>query len=130
MKNRLIVLTAAVLMTAMACSPKVVLVKVHDSGVVKPGEQAPPANPGQNNFGGGMPADTTGMAARMKAFMREPEIRTVHFNDLAMSDPYIYAEPSSKTYYLTSSGGRMYRSKDLVMWERPQRPYSAGPQAV
>lgn len=36
-----------------------------------------------------------------------------------MSDPYIYAEPSSKTYYLTSSGGRMYRSKDLVMWEGP-----------
>lgn len=119
MKNRLVVLTAAVLLSAIACSPKIVLVKVQDSGVVKPGEQAPPANPGQNNFGGGMPADTTGLAARMKAFMREPEIRTVHFNDLAMSDPYIYAEPSSKTYYLTSSGGRMYRSKDLVMWEGP-----------
>ena len=119
MKNRLVVLTAAVLLSAIACSPKIVLVKVQDNGIVKPGEQAPPANPGQNNFGGGMPADTTGLAARMKAFMREPEIRTVHFNDLAMSDPYIYAEPSSKTYYLTSSGGRMYRSKDLVMWEGP-----------
>ena len=119
MRNRLVVLTAAVLMSVVACSPKVVLVKVQDNGVVKPGEQAPPANPGQNNFGGGMPADTTGLAARMKAFMREPEIRTVHFNDLAMSDPYIYAEPSNRTYYLTSSGGRMYRSKDLVMWEGP-----------
>lgn len=74
-----------------------------------------------------MPADTTGLAARMKAFMREPEIRTVHFNDLAMSDPYIYAEPSSKTYYLTSSGGRMYKSKDLVMWGGPYVSFAVEP---
>ena len=121
MKNRLVLLTAAVMLSALACSPKVVLVKVQETGEVKPGEQAPPANPGQKNFGGGMPSDTTGLASMMRRFMREPEIRTVHFNDLAMSDPYIYAEPSNKTYYLTSSGGSMYKSKDLVMWEGPYK---------
>ncbi|MCQ2147706.1 MAG: glycoside hydrolase family 43 protein [Bacteroidales bacterium] len=88
---------------------------------IAPVEQAPPADPGQNNFGGSANVgDTTGMAARMKA-MREAanKIRTVHFNDLSMSDPFIYAEPETKTYYLTSSGGRMYKSTDLVMWEGP-----------
>ena len=90
---------------------------------IEPGEQAPLADPGQKNFGGmatGAPRDTTGMAARMKARMAEMnKIRTVHFNDLSMSDPFIYPDPVTKTYYLTSSGGRQYRSKDLVMWEGP-----------
>ena len=90
---------------------------------IEPGEQAPPADPGQNNFGGmisSAPRDTTGMAERMRRMREEQNrIRTVHFNDLSMSDPYIYADPETKTYYLTSSGGRQYRSKDLVMWEGP-----------
>jgi hypothetical protein len=30
-----------------------------------------------------------------------------------MSDPFVYPDPETKTYYLTSSGGRMYKSKDL-----------------
>lgn len=88
--------------------------------VIEPGEQAPPADPGQNNFGGFHSTDTTGMAARMAARLAEMnKLRTVHFNDLSMSDPYIYAEPSNQTYYLTSSGGRQWRSKDLIMWEGP-----------
>lgn len=87
---------------------------------VEPGEQAPLSDPGQKNFGGSATQDTTGMAALMRARMAEMNtIRTVHFNDLSMSDPYIYPDPVTKTYYLTSSGGRQYRSKDLVMWEGP-----------
>lgn len=41
MKNRLVLLTAAVMLSALACSPKVVLVKVQETGEVKPGVQAP-----------------------------------------------------------------------------------------
>ena len=93
---------------------------------IEPVEQAPRANPGQNNFGGIIsatpqaPRDTAGMAerrARQQAAANQ--IRTVHFNDLSMSDPYILADQATKTYYLTSSGGRQYRSKDLIMWEGP-----------
>ena len=89
--------------------------------VVEPGEQAPLMDEGQKNFGGSAAdRDTAGRAARMRARMAEMnKIRTVHFNDLSMSDPYIYPDESTKTYYLTSSGGRMYKSKDLVMWEGP-----------
>ena len=90
---------------------------------IEPGEQAPLADPGQKNFGGmatGAPRDTTGMAERMRRMREEMnKIRTVHFNDLSMSDPFIYPDPVTKTYYLTSSDGRQYRSKDLVMWEGP-----------
>ena len=88
---------------------------------IEPVEQAPRADPGQNNFGGTVsanpqaPRDTAGMAAAMRARMEAMnQIRTVHFNDLSMSDPYILADEATKTYYLTSSGGRQYRSKDLI----------------
>lgn len=89
---------------------------------VLPGEQAPPMDAGQNNFGGSAAdrGDTTGRAERLRQRAAEMNrIRTVHFNDLTMSDPYIYPDPETKTYYLTSSGGRMWKSKDLVMWEGP-----------
>ena len=36
-----------------------------------------------------------------------------------MSDPFIYPHPETQTYYLTSSGGWMYKSKDLKMWTGP-----------
>lgn len=93
--------------------------------VITPVEQAPPADPGQRNFGGTHSNDTTGRAARMRAMRAQQQnqnrnqVRTVHFNELSMSDPYILADEASKTYYLTSSGGRMYKSKDLIMWEGP-----------
>ncbi len=99
------------------------LLSVAATAQILPGEQAPPANPGQKNFGGmisAAPRDTTGMAARMRARMAEMNrIRTVPFEELSMSDPYILADEATKTYYLTSSGGRMYKSKDLKMWEGP-----------
>ena len=89
--------------------------------VVLPGEQAPLADPGQKSFGGLInPGDTAGQAARRRARMAEMnKIRTIHFNDLTMSDPFIIPDPETNTYYLTSSGGRLYKSKDLVWWEGP-----------
>lgn len=94
-------------------------VQVLEKKVIQPVEQAPPADLGQKNFGGSI-SDTAGRAARIKAMMEAMnQIKTVHFNDLMMSDPYIFADEVSKTYYLTSSGGRQYRSKDLIMWEGP-----------
>ena len=81
---------------------------------IAPVEQAPPADLGQNNFGGTHSNDTTGRAARLKA-MREAQnkLRTIPFSELSMSDPFIYPDPETQTYYLTSSGGRMWKSQDL-----------------
>ena len=87
---------------------------------ILPGEQAPPATPGQRNFGGFQGADTTGFAAMMRARMAEMNrIRTVSFEELSMSDPFVYPDPETHTYYLTSSGGRMWKSKDLKTWTGP-----------
>lgn len=87
--------------------------------VILPGEQAPFADPGQRNFGGFRRRDTTGKAPAPRPRFQMPEVRTVHFNDLVMSDPFIYPHPETQTYYLTSSGGWMYKSNDLKMWTGP-----------
>ena len=119
--TKVTILAAIAVMAAACCNTQQTAEKV----VVEPGEQAPLADPGQKNFGGSAvipstPADTAGMAARRKAMMEEMnKIRTVHFNDLSMSDPFIIPDPETKTYYLTSTGGRLYKSKDLVWWEGP-----------
>lgn len=85
-----------------------------------PGEQAPPADPGQNNFGG--PILTPGAGGQKRPMMMprpEPKIGTVAFEDLSMSDPFIYPDEKSRTYYLTGTGGRLYKSKDLRTWTGP-----------
>lgn len=119
--KKLFPLAVALLLVASACTnDQTTKVKTNTYPIVEPGEQAPLADPGQNNFGGTHTTDTTGLAARIAARRAEMDkIRTVHFNDLSMSDPFIYADEETKTYYLTSSGGRQWRSKDLVMWEGP-----------
>ncbi len=86
---------------------------------VVPGEQAPPANPGQNNFGGPRPVAGTGAAPAVRPPRPEPQIQTVSLDDISMSDPYIYPDEKSRTYYLTGTGGRLYKSKDLKMWTGP-----------
>ena len=107
--DRLICLLGAMTLATLAASAQIL-----------PGEQAPPANPGQRNFGGFQGADTTGFAAMMKARMAEMNrLRTVSFEELSMSDPYIYPDPETRTYLLTSSGGRMWKSADLKTWTGP-----------
>ncbi|MBN1972961.1 MAG: family 43 glycosylhydrolase [Sedimentisphaerales bacterium] len=93
---------------------------------VQPGEQAPPAAPGQRNFGGFQPpAGGTrrgrgqGQMPQMPMMRRgaAQQSQTVSFDALSMSDPFIYPDKETKTYYLTGSGGRLYKSKDLKTWE-------------
>ncbi|MBN2637312.1 MAG: family 43 glycosylhydrolase [Prolixibacteraceae bacterium] len=87
---------------------------------VVPGEQAPRADPGQRNFGGPPPGSTGQRPPMQMPQPRpEPEIRTIAFDDISMSDPFIYPHQETKTYYLTGTGGRLYKSKDLKMWEGP-----------
>jgi hypothetical protein len=87
-----------------------------------PGEQAPPADPGQKNFGGPRPA--TGPGAPRPPVPRprpEPAFGTVSLDEIAMSDPFIYPDEKARTYYLTGTGGRLYESKDLKTWTGPRR---------
>jgi hypothetical protein len=88
-----------------------------------------PAPPGSKGFG--MPA--TGKAktpailprkAWVSASITEPrDVTTIDFDSINMSDPYIYADKATKTYYLTGSGGCIYKSKNMRTWTGPYGAY-------
>jgi len=79
-----------------------------------------PAPPGSKGFGMPQPNSSntnTPRRIRVSASVTDPrEIVTVSLDSLIMSDPYILADDVTKTYYLTSSSGCIYKSKDLKMW--------------
>ena len=106
---------------SFTCIQGVATAQHHDQSEIQskivPSEQAPPANPGQRNFGGMIPSAGAPRPARRPMTPRpEPKIETVTLEQLSMSDPYIFPDEKSHTYYLTGTGGRLYKSKDLKMW--------------
>jgi hypothetical protein len=70
-----------------------------------PGEQAPLADPDQNSFGRIRQVGTTKVKRRPGPRFPEPELGTVHFDSLTMSDPFIFPDEKTNTYYLTGTGG-------------------------
>jgi hypothetical protein len=84
------------------------------------GEQAPPAAPGQNNFGGPMlPGAAGAQRPPVRPPRPEPKLGTVPLDEISMSDPFIFPDEKTRTYYLTGTGGRLYKSTDLKMWTGP-----------
>lgn len=88
-----------------------------------------PAPPGSKGFGMPQPAKPGAtipppMIPRVSASVTEQrEITTQTLDELSMSDPYILADDATKTYYLTSSGGCIYKSTDLKNWTGPYGAY-------
>ncbi len=49
-----------------------------------------------------------------------PEPRTgVPTDSIILSDPAVLAEPSTATYYMTGTGGLLWKSRDLKFWDGP-----------
>jgi len=46
-------------------------------------------------------------------------VSTVPFDSISLSDPYILADDATHMYYMTGSGGMLWKSQDLKMWEGP-----------
>jgi hypothetical protein len=85
-----------------------------------PGEQAPPADPGQNNFGAPILRPGPGGQRPPGPPRRpEPKFGTVSLDEITMSDPFVYADDKTRSYYLIGSGGRLYKSPDLKAWTGP-----------
>ena len=87
-----------------------------------------PAPPGSKGFGmpqPGIPGATPApRRVRVSASVTEQrEIKTILFDSISMSDPYILADDVTKTYYLTGSGGCIYKSTDLKNWAGPYGAY-------
>ncbi len=75
------------------------------------------------------PAQGPQLAAQPPQRMFDNTIRKVDFKDLAMSDPFIFADPQTKLYYMTSTGGRMWKSSDLKTWEGPYSVVETNPDS-
>ncbi len=47
--------------------------------------------------------------------------KNVPLDSIRLSDPAILADQKTKKYYMTGTGGMMWRSADLKLWEGPHR---------
>jgi len=50
---------------------------------------------------------------------RQPAVRTLPLDSIRLSDPAILADPVTHMYYMTGTGGLIWRSADLRLWEGP-----------
>ena len=50
-------------------------------------------------------------------------------DSIILSDPCILADPDTKLYYMTGTGGRLYISRDLNLWRGPYRVAETDPDS-
>ena len=61
---------------------------------------------------------------------RSNEIRkNVLLDSITLSDPFILADHKTKMYYMTGTGGRLWKSKDLKFWNGPYQVTQTDPQS-
>jgi len=48
-----------------------------------------------------------------------PIRENVPLDSIRLSDPFVLADPKTKTYYMTGTGGLVWQSKDLKRWQGP-----------
>lgn len=53
----------------------------------------------------------------------------VPFDSILLSDPFILADRATRTYYMTGTGGMMWKSKDLSSWSGPYLPFRIDPDS-
>ena len=53
----------------------------------------------------------------------------VPLDSIRLSDPFILADKTTSTYYLTGTGGRLWKSKDLKKWTGPFQVTKTNPQS-
>lgn len=46
-------------------------------------------------------------------------LRTVPMDSIILSDPFILPDSASHIYYMTGTGGKMWKSRDMKMWTGP-----------
>lgn len=62
------------------------------------------------------------VAAMLQAqAQRRQEIRQVPLDSIVLSDPCILADDVTNMYYMTGTGGMLWKSPDLKIWEGPYR---------
>jgi beta-xylosidase len=49
----------------------------------------------------------------------QPRVRTLPLDSIRLSDPCILTDSATHLYYMTGTGGRLWKSADLKMWTGP-----------
>src|SRR3954464_4385149 len=59
-----------------------------------------------------------------------PEVRkNIPLDSIVVSDPFILADRKTNMYYMTGTGGMLWRSKDLKFWDGPYKVAETDPQS-
>ncbi|MBQ0022696.1 MAG: family 43 glycosylhydrolase [Prevotellaceae bacterium] len=66
------------------------------------------------------------MAQGRRAFQPRENIP---LDSIHLSDPFVLADEATKTYYMTGTGGRMWKSKDLKSWSGPYTVTQTNPDS-
>jgi beta-xylosidase len=70
------------------------------------------------------------LSALMHVFAQntEPILKTdLPLDSIRLSDPFILADKKTATYYMTGTGGRLWKSKDLRKWTGPYKVIQTDP---
>ncbi|GAB3705792.1 hypothetical protein GCM10027592_38640 [Spirosoma flavus] len=59
---------------------------------------------------------------------REPRIN-VPLDSIRLSDPFILADRQTSTYYMTGTGGLLWKSKNLKLWDGPYKVAQTDPNS-
>lgn len=57
------------------------------------------------------------------------KVKTVPLDSIRLSDPCILADQPSRMYYMTGTGGLLWKSKDLKLWEGPYKVAHTDPHS-
>lgn len=59
-----------------------------------------------------------------------PEVRkNIPLDSIVLSDPFILADTKTNMYYMTGTGGMLWKSKDLKLWEGPYKVAETNPNS-
>ena len=53
----------------------------------------------------------------------------IPLDSIRLSDPCILADKATKTYYMTGTGGMLWKSKDLQLWTGPYKVAETDPNS-
>jgi len=62
-------------------------------------------------------------------FAQTPDHKLTRTEDIRLSDPFILADQASGMYYMTGTGGMLWKSSDLKLWEGPFRVTKTDPDS-
>ncbi len=65
----------------------------------------------------------------LNVFAQRQVKQNTPLNSIRLSDPAILADKGSQTYYMTGTGGLLWKSKDLKFWEGPYHVAKTNPDS-